>query len=876
MLLQKLKRISIFILVCIMLCPANILAAETDETQNAETEAKDEQQYRIDYMDEVERYDTGKFLEGVDVADVKVKNKDSLDLIFDLGIYLLPEDYEAAQNNTPVNTKAEEYMRYDKNITHADLFYVLNQLITGDMERSKDYRDAGDSERTTMGEALDYMIKLLGYENITETIGREQIISENKLLNGIDGYKSEKHMTFGELSVMLVNTLEAYGIEENYDGYKKSYSKPSEKFMERQLHIYKVDGFVNAVGAQDIFRNQALDSDKAEINREQYLIGNSNIKDFFGKYVTAYFYDDDGVNVLRHVSENKKNNSVSFDLRDADYQEQKFVFHDKKRKQADASNIQYVLYNGYSTKDLSVLKELSDKDGTVTLATSKENGKYDVAIINAYSYFVVYSVDSYQERINFRDNAKLNGLNYTDMSKFEEIDCRRGGTAIDYTELKTGETIRILACEQNKYIQILSCSNSLNSKITSVDSDNNVEINGKQYRISQTYMTNSENKQLESGDKGIFYISEDGYIAGFKNENEMAYGYIYRLYSDESGDNANVELFTQDGKWETYAIKDKNAEIDGVKRTAAEAFKYLIAGNVKNSVCRYKTNLNDEIIFLDTLLEDSAESSDENRMRLAYEGNVMMSWFCKWFRSDIGYRVRASSIVFEIPSNTSKKEDYAARTGSSLNSDEQTIFLKLYCPNSMNICDVVVRGESNESLGDEVKQLFYCESVSEIYDANNDEICYAMNGKLFMINQNVGEEEKRTLKISNSNKEKFEKQYPGFLNKGTLINFTSNTEDYITNLQALIINDTIPEDFHNKDNLYYQKFTGTISEIDMDEGYFSVTTLGNEVVSSLDTCICIDSQTQTARSVALGELTVGERIYVNRTAGGARFAAIVR
>lgn len=874
--LKDLKRIPIFVIIFMMLCPANnIFAEETDSTQGGETETKNELQYRIDYMDEIERFDTGKFLDGVTVNDVKINNKDSLDLIFDLGIYLLPEDYEAAQNNEPVNTKAEDYLKYDKSITRADLFYVLNQLITGDMEMSKEYKNAGYSERVTMGEALDYMIKLLGYEGIAETIGREQIVSENKLLNGIKDYKTEKYMTFGDLSVMLINTLEAYGIEKNYDGYKESYSQAKEKFMERQLHIYKIEGFVNAVGAQDIFKNQALNADEAEIGREKYLIGNSNVKDCLGKYVTAYFYDNDGRNVLRHVQLNKKNNSVAFDLHDADYSGEKFVFHDKTRKQIDASNIQYILYNGYSTQDLSVLKELDGKDGTALLSSSEKNGKYDVAIINTYSYFVVYSVDSYKERITFRYNAKLNGSNYVDMDNFEEIDCKRNGVSIDYTDIKSGATVRILACEENKYIQILSYNESINGKIGSVD-DDNVEINGKQYRISETYMTNSENKQLKSGDKGLFYVSEDGYIAGFKSGNEMTYGYIYRLYSDESGDTASIEIFTQDGKWETYAIKDKNAEIDGVKRTSAEAYKYLIAGNVKNSVCRYKVNLEDEIIFLDTLLEEPAEASDENRMRLAYEGNVKQSWYCEWFRSDIGYRVRSSSVVFEIPSDISRKDDYAVRGGTVLSADEETVFLKLYCPNSMNICDVVVKGESNESVGDEVRQLFYCENISEIYDENRDEICYAMNGKLFMINQNIGDEEKRTFKISNSNKEKFEKEYPGILSKGTLINFASNSEDYITGIEPLIINDKIPEDFHKNDNAYYQKFAGTISSVDMDEGYFSVTTLGNEVVSNLNTCICIDSQTQSARSVGLGDLTVGERIYVIRTGGGARFAAVVR
>ena len=142
--LKDLKRIPIFVIIFMMLCPANnIFAEEIDSTQCGETEIKNELQYRIDYMDEIERFDTGKFLDGVTVNDVKINNKDILDLIFDLGIYLLPEDSEAAQNNEPVNTKAADYLRYDKSINRADLFYVLNQLITGDMELSKEYKNAG-------------------------------------------------------------------------------------------------------------------------------------------------------------------------------------------------------------------------------------------------------------------------------------------------------------------------------------------------------------------------------------------------------------------------------------------------------------------------------------------------------------------------------------------------------------------------------------------------------------------------------------------------------------------------------------------------------------------------------------------------------------
>lgn len=896
MLLQKVKQVFLCVLAGILLFSGNTFAQESgaEESGASETEAAGtaepggkqktaqeeevEQQYRIDYMDEIEWYDSGKFMDGFTVQEREVRYKASIDLLFDLGIYFLEEDYEAVKNGTPVNTNEIEYSKYEKSVTYADLYYVLNQIITQDMELSEEYKKAGSEERVTMQDALRYMADLLGYGMFKETVGMEKIVSDNRLLNGVSGYQAEKHITFGELSMLLLNTFEAYGVEQSYSGEALSIAPAKEKFMERQLDIYKTEGFVNAVGALNIFKNQPLRPGEVEIDRKKYNAGNSGAEDYLGKIVVAYFYAGEDDDILRHVYVHKRDESLTADLHDVEYSQGKFVLYNgiKEYKRIDSANIQYVLYNGVSSQDLSVLDEIEGKDGTLLLSSSSRDGVYDIVIINTYAYFVAYSVNPYDQRIYFRDNAELNGANYLELENFEEIVCTQNNQPVDYTTIPSGAVLRILACPENRYIQMTVFNEPVNGKIEAMEEKNRVRIAGKEYWISETYRSNPQNIELTVGENGLFYVSADGYIAGYKRGNEMSYAYLYRVIQDELTEDVLVELFTQDGTWEKYTVKEKNAEIDGIRRTAASAYTYLTEGNVRNSVCRYKINSNNEITFLDTLLEEPTEKQDENRMRFAYEGNVRQSWFCEWFRSDIGYRVRPSSIVFQIPKDVGEKENFAVKSGSNLNQDEQTIYMELYNPNSMNVCDVVVIGESREVLSNEVRQVFYCENISGLYDEAQEEVCYEMNGKLFMTNQGIGEETSYSLKVSLQDLEQFEKNYPGAIQAGTVMNFTADADGYVTAIEPWVYNNEIPADFHNKDNPYYQRFAGKITAVDMDEGYFSVTAAGSEIISSLSCCICIDAERQKARSIGIGELIVGERIYVNRTAGGARFAVVIR
>lgn len=894
MLKEKIKQLFALTLAAATLLQSGVLAAEAEpaadteaDTVAADTAAGDTsaendpiQKYKVDFMDEVRYYDYGKFMDGFSLAEKEISNKAAIDLLIDLEIYVLESDYKAVSSGSKINTTAAEYNKYDKSVTKADFYYVLNQLMLGDMEKSSEYKTFGEQDKVTMLDVVNSLADLLGYGSVKEQLGLQRIVNDNSLLKGVGAYNPGKTLSFGELSVILVNTLEANGVQESHSVNNSAATAANDMFMERQLNIYKVEGFVNAVGAQNLFKNQARWYDEVEIDRVKYQTGNVDADEFLGKYVVAYFYldEDRDQNILRHVETHKKDTSITIDLHDVKTKSGSLVLYedDEEFKTVDISDIEYIMYNGYATTDTSVLSSLSGKDGDLLLGSTTRSKKYNVAIVNKYEYFVVHSVIPYEQRIALRDNAQLNGSSQISMRDYDEIECVLDGESAEYSELQTGTTIRVMACPENKYIQIIANSGSVSGKIDAYADGNIVTIAGNEYRISETYLNNTSNETLSTGSRGTFYVSADNYIAGYKSGNEASYAYLYRAINDEDEGNVKVELFTQDGKWKQYVVKKKNVNVDGKYLTATETYNYLYTSTACKNLCRYKVNGKDELTFLDTMLTEAVEKNDDKRMRIAYEGNVKQSWRCTWFRSDIGYRIRSSSVVFVLPNDIEKKDDYEVRSGATISSDENEIYMKLYCPDEMNICDVVIIGESVAGLASEIKKLFYIQSVSQMFDEKTEETCYAIKGINFDKDQAVGEGTSMTLKVKPDQFTKLETTYPGAFATGTVMDYAADSENYISTIAPVVYNNTIGADFHDKDNVYYQKFNGTVTAVSMDDGYFAAKVLGKTVVSGLETCICIDSADGSARAIGLGELIVGERIYVNRIAGGARFAVVVR
>lgn len=235
----------------------------------------------------------------------------------------------------------------------------------------------------------------------------------------------------------------------------------------------------------------------------------------------------------------------------------------------------------------------------------------------------------------------------------------------------------------------------------------------------------------------------------------------------------------------------------------------------------------------------------------------------------MGYRILDASPVFQIPTNTDKTADYKAKTAANLNNDEQDIYIRLYSADDFGICSAAVIGEGKDSLGNETTYWFYCESMADVWDDENDEAAYEMKGlRLRSGNTDVSE---FTVKATSDFREKTDGLAPG-----SLMKITYDSDGYLSAAEVVFKDATLPEEFNNAISGYYQYFCGNIIGVDTERGYLSIQATDKKYVMPASIIICIDKKDLSARAISLGDLLVGEKMYVYRAAGWGRICAIVR
>ena len=823
--------------------------------------------YQIDYMDEIFRFDTGDLLEGIDVSEEKESPYERyMQILKSFGINL----YDETGKKTP-----------ESNAEYSDLYGAIASLVSSDSDFIESYKSGNFAGNITMRETLGFMADLLGYSQIKDEMGVQKIAYKEGILKGIS-YSEGRYITIGELAVMIWNTLNAKGVEMAVASNGASYRDEDGLLLERQLDIFEISGFLNAANGVNVFKNSYLKKGYVEIDRAPYLVGDSDAAKYVGKRVTAYVKGEEDTDdkTILYIEDEIGSGSITVDMKDINsvgtYVEYETA--EGKSKRIDIRDLEYVLFNGDSTKDASVLSDFDNMDGNVTFSPSGKNGNYDVAIVNSYEYFVIYSVDTHERRIYLKDNAKFRNENYIEIPENEIIFCTLDDKEVSYEELTSGQTIRVIQNSSRTYTDIQASSTTMTGKIEEYDRyARTVKINGAEYRVSKTYENNPNNISIKFNSFGAFYISKDKYIAGFKDGQDAVYGFLKRIYYNTRAGEVYATVFSQMGKWEDYTLK-KKIILDGQKDVKpTDAVTIIEANNATEKLIRYKINGANEITFIDTLTDEISEADDDKRIKLAYEGVVKQSWQGgRWFRTDIGYRILNESPVFSVPKNLDKTDDYTIKTGANLNNDEKDIYIKLYTADEIGICEAAIISEQADSIGEDTPYWFYCERIASVWNEENQESDYVMIGTR-VTSSSLDCSEDFEVKVLADKKEKLEEANPGAVNKGAFMKLTYDSDGYMSAAETAFTNSTLPNEFWASTNTsYYQYFCGTVTHVDAERGYIVVNAVNKKKEFPLHNVLCIDSAENKARTISIGELRIGEKMYVYKSGGWGRVCVIVR
>ena len=819
---------------------------------------------KIDYMDRVFYFDMGEFLEGYEQEEKVDEYAYYVKLLENLGVY------------TTEDTKRSS----DAKMKKSEVYKIIMNVILKTGENSYAAKDMENDGYLSMFDVLTEMCGLLGYEKIMDKIDVEKVADDSDLLDGVS-YSKDKTVSFGEFSVILWNTLNAYGMEVNFSGGDIIYDEAENSFLERYMDINKTVGYLNAANGLNIYKNSAPTDGCVEIDRAKFL-KDGDMREFLGHRVVAYSKKNNkDENEILHIDFDVTDDNVVIDFEDIVSVDSYIKYYDggKSYKNIKISDIDYVMFNGDANCDLSVLDNYKNMDGYVTLSKSEDSSLYDVAVINSYEYFVVYSVDEKERRIYLKNNMTFMEKDYIELPDDEFVECILDENIAIFTDFFAGNTIRVLQNPEKTYTEVVGVSKTVTGKVTDYDPDGDIAtINGKEYKTSKSYL-NRNSIKVETGLYGTFYMSADGYIVDYKAVSDTHYGFITRAIFDEESEKAYIEVFTQDNEWKNLELKPK-ITIDGIEGVLAEeAVRNIRNNNALNALIRYKANGNDFVTYIDTIYDDVRERNDSSRLVQSYAGTVTMSWMGgRWFRSDMGYRILNDKPVFEIPGNLNKKDNFKVIASSNLNKDESQIYITMYSANSLGLCEVAMISEQADDVQTDTTYWFYCEKISFQWDNEQDLGVYVMEGKRIR-NGGDGAVVDFTIKVTEDKKESVELTTPNGIAPGALMRVTYNSDQYLTGADIKFVNATLPEIKADVISSYFQHLSGTVGEIDVENEFIQVvcgTAASDKFVMNVNSIIAIDKTTKKARKIKLGDLRKGEKIFVFRSAGIARIGAVVR
>lgn len=702
------------LLIVIILAFSCVAYAEGEDAKgNIYSESVKEE---LDYIDDIYRFDLN-----ADEEEVYVEPIDDERAVFTvlcLGIMERMEDGSFSQD-LPVSF--EEFAK------------IVHYLSTGAEAGNADYSQYGD-RNTTVKEAAEYLVKALGYGELAENSSAGGYIAMAKKLGLISGNINEnKFVTRGELASMIYTALytDVAEVTNFKSGGDYTITKGG-KLINDRLNIFEIKGILSGVSGVNIYSTKVPDIERIEIDRVSYGCGDNDFSDLLGKYVFGYVRNstEDEIPVVLGLTDDSKGRSITIKMSDVvDVGNDYIKYNDNdSEKKLFIDKIENVLYNGAVAENFVFTEELFENDGEIVFTSTKGSNKYNLAVIWARNSYRVRNISKSEFKLYFSDSLKFKGKEYVEFDDEHEenfLKIVKNGKVISFGDILKGDVISVIQSANGRYTHITVSQKIVMGKIDG-RIDENITINGVEYRISKVYKDALKNpdakaQELTRGTEGRFYLSADGTIAGFEGDDGISYGLLGKIGT--SGGITNdliIRLLTERGEWvNLYA--DKKLDFDGKKKVAAEdAYAILSSSNVFYKPIRYKVNANNEITFLDTVNETSEERIDQDSIKLSttWTGTTHYTSPYVIFNENDSYYLY-ESVIFCIPEDKDDEDDFRVMKSTSL-PDKTRVVLDLYNIDDVGRTPLIVYDGSIRSGGGSFDgRAFALESIK--YVLNDDD-----------------------------------------------------------------------------------------------------------------------------------------------------------
>ncbi len=368
--------------------------------------------------------------------------------------------------------------------------------------------------------------------------------------------------------------------------------------LSEKRDIYYRDGIITAIPGKSMDLSASLLEDQIMFEDEIMNSEMENPGQYVAEYVRLFYRDTDGNGgdktavyavPLKNKTETLTLSADEIDSITTGYEggtPQIEYYTDDRSRKLKLADQPTIVYNdqpftmaNYASLDLtdddgmklSFDEFITPSEGSVRAVDFGRDGNYDILFIESYETSVVRVATPLRLQLEYP--ISVGDMLKLDTSEDEELNVTvlRDGEPDSLNSLSEGDivTIRMNANFSDdsytgeKYITIESVNDYVEGTVESIannETDGYVAvIDGKEYKIVDNEGVYNDVRSM-MGSSGKFLLNQFGTIAYVEGaaigglSNGEKYGWLMKLYTDDSGENVVARMYTSDGEIETYNL----------------------------------------------------------------------------------------------------------------------------------------------------------------------------------------------------------------------------------------------------------------------------------------------------------------------------------
>jgi len=363
---------------------------------------------------------------------------------------------------------------------------------------------------------------------------------------------------------------------------------------------YDGKGLVTANYYYTLYRSGKPGKNEVMIDGIVYKIGNTDINDYVGYYVTftytvekssekgtIQYFSIDSNDILNIPAENIEENTTNQRI----YYWANKEKDDEPKKANIASNVKIVLNNRIASLRENIFKP---SYGNIKLIDNNRDGIYDVAYINSYELYVVDSKSTTNKVIRTKYGSQVEIPMDFNSNTYDLIVTKVDGTVLNnMSAISEGDVISVAFSENEtgkKLIQIVLIENKVSGVVKERD-DTHVYIGNKSYEAIPNIKYDGAWPQVD--DTVELYLDNNNRIVGLKIIEYTSIAYLVDMYKSTGVDeNIQLKLFSTEGN-SLYIRLESDIVLDnGITKetvTPAQLYELFENGEIRQQLIQYVT-----------------------------------------------------------------------------------------------------------------------------------------------------------------------------------------------------------------------------------------------------------------------------------------------